>query len=913
MTFSSRRILLPFFPAALACAAPLLAQPVPLDPHEIQLNSYTTGDQWPSSVAALPDGRYVTVWLSEGSAGTDSSGESVQARLIDAHGTPLGPSEFQVNTYTTGNQEWPSVAADSEGNFVVVWNSDGSLGGDDDRTSVQARRFRSDGTPLDPVEFQVNSYTTSYQGGQDVAVLPGGGFVVVWSSYGSWGSDTSYSSIQARRFGADGVPLDPAEFQVNVHTLYFQRDARVATDSNGGFVVVWQSDGSLGNDQSGTSIQARRFAANGTPLGPVEFQVNTYTPFGQHSPVAAMTPDGKFVIAWTSDVTNGGDTHIGVQARRFAANGTPLDPEEFQANAFTNTAQLVSGVTVNAEGDFAVAWSTAASAGGDQDGSAQARRFHADGTPVDPLEFQLNSYTTSWQFGPVLAGAPDGDFIAVWPSYGSFGNDSNAASVQLRRFGRPTVEVTSTSGGTGGPDCTLRDAITAANTGTASGGCPAGNEGAVVELPEHSEITLTQADNSSNGLPVVLRPLTILGHGSRIERDPGLSCPAGPEFRPFEVADGGILELEDVSVANGCLPLAAGGGLFSSGGTLILRKASIEGNESGLDGGGVAVSGGNLLVYDSTVRGNLAGGTGGGVALSGEPDWVRLERTTVSGNSASEGGGLALLGGVSATVVNSTIVDNAAALDGGGVEVGPETAGLTMQFATVAGNAAPDGAQAHAAKGRLVLHDSLVGESANGPDCAVADGALTASGANLDTDGSCAALAGGSITTVPSLELGPLVWNGGPTWTRLPLPGSPALDAAPACVFASGATLWSDQRGHYRPTDDDGDLDPRVRAWRRRARLPLRRRLRVRRHRPLVAHRPVGRYLAEPHPLRDSPGCDHLPSLFLTCGPASGRRRGRGLGSGRRRGGGRAGAPRARTGCGRGRIRAARAARAGSG
>ena len=35
-----------------------------------------------------------------------------------------------------------------------------------------------------------------------------------------------------------------------------------------------------------------------------------------------------------------------------------------------------------------------------------------------------------------------------------------------------SITVTSTSDGTGGPDCTLRDAITAADTNTATRGCP---------------------------------------------------------------------------------------------------------------------------------------------------------------------------------------------------------------------------------------------------------------------------------------------------------------------------------------------------------------------------------------------------------------------------------------------------------
>ena len=34
----------------------------------------------------------------------------------------LGP-EFQVNSYATGTQASPSVAADASGNFVVVWTS----------------------------------------------------------------------------------------------------------------------------------------------------------------------------------------------------------------------------------------------------------------------------------------------------------------------------------------------------------------------------------------------------------------------------------------------------------------------------------------------------------------------------------------------------------------------------------------------------------------------------------------------------------------------------------------------------------------------------------------------------------------------------------------------------------------------
>ena len=54
--------------------------------------------------------------------------------------SPSG-SEFQVNTYTTGEQATPTVASDSKGTFVVVWDSAGSAGSDTDNFSVQGQRY----------------------------------------------------------------------------------------------------------------------------------------------------------------------------------------------------------------------------------------------------------------------------------------------------------------------------------------------------------------------------------------------------------------------------------------------------------------------------------------------------------------------------------------------------------------------------------------------------------------------------------------------------------------------------------------------------------------------------------------------------------------------------------------------------
>jgi large repetitive protein len=99
-----------------------------------------------------------------------------------------------------GAQRYPSVAADSAGNFVVVWQSLGSSGTDSDDASIHGRRFAANGVPLGG-EAQINSYTTSIQELPVVAAADGGDFVVAWTSVGSFGTDSSYSSIQAQRFG----------------------------------------------------------------------------------------------------------------------------------------------------------------------------------------------------------------------------------------------------------------------------------------------------------------------------------------------------------------------------------------------------------------------------------------------------------------------------------------------------------------------------------------------------------------------------------------------------------------------------------------------------------------------------------------------------------------------------------------
>jgi hypothetical protein len=265
---------------------------------EFQVNVYTIDAQRYPSVAAGAKGDFIVAWQSA----RDGSSDGVFARLFSSAGAAL-TSEFQVNTYTTGDQRHPSVAAEANGDFIVAWESprDGSSQG------IFARRFMSTGNALTS-ELQVNTHTISGQYRPSVAADGDGDFVVAWYSDDQDGSD---SGVFARLFSSTGAAL-ACEFQANAYTNGSQAVPSVAA-AEGDFVVAWRS---FGQDGSDFAVFARRVSSAGLALGS-EFQVNSYTSLVQNRPSVAAAASGDFVVAWDSAGQDG--YAQGVFAQRFAA------------------------------------------------------------------------------------------------------------------------------------------------------------------------------------------------------------------------------------------------------------------------------------------------------------------------------------------------------------------------------------------------------------------------------------------------------------------------------------------------------------------------------------------------------------------------------------------------------------------
>jgi hypothetical protein len=172
---------------------------------------------------------------------------------------------------------------------------------------------------------------------------------------------------------------------------------------------------SEGQDGSGYGIYAQRYDAAGTAQGS-EFRVNTYTSSNQTDPAIAINAVGDFVVAWQSYDQDG--SLWGIYAQRYNAAGV-AQGSEFQVNTYTSRYQYTPSVAMDAAGDFVVSW-----ASGDEDGSdygIYAQRYSAAGI-AQGSEFKVNTHTSGLQFNSSVAMDAAGDFVVSWTSYGQNGN-----------------------------------------------------------------------------------------------------------------------------------------------------------------------------------------------------------------------------------------------------------------------------------------------------------------------------------------------------------------------------------------------------------------------------------------------------------------------------------------------------------
>ncbi|MBX7106555.1 MAG: hypothetical protein K1X57_20940 [Gemmataceae bacterium] len=319
----------------------------------------------------------------------------IYGRRINPYSTSGSPT-FLVNSTTDGNQRFPAVAIDSDGEAIVVWDSNQA---GENGYGVFGQRYTATGNKLG-TSFRINTFSTATQRAPSVAVDATGNTLIVWQS---WGQDGNSYGVYGQRYNPTGQPIG-GEFRVNSTTSHSEFSPVVAMDADGDAIVVWVSDA---QDGSNYGIFAQRFNAAGSKVGG-EFQVNTFSTGIQSHPSVAVNAAGDAVIAWASkDQLSIG---YGIYARRYSASGIAVTGE-FPVSSFASRDRNYPAAAISSSGDSVVTWQ---SYGEDGDGSGIfGRRFNFIGTPVD-LEFRINSTTVGNQSIPSIATNTQGDLFACW-------------------------------------------------------------------------------------------------------------------------------------------------------------------------------------------------------------------------------------------------------------------------------------------------------------------------------------------------------------------------------------------------------------------------------------------------------------------------------------------------------------------
>jgi CSLREA domain-containing protein len=305
-----------------------------------------------------------------------------------------------------------------------------------------------------------------------------------------------------------------------------------------------------------------------------------------------------------------------------------------------------------------------------------------------------------------------------------------------------------------GSACSLREAILAANTDTAFGGCPAGG----------GADTITLAAGTY-----------------------GLSIPRGSTGN--DRLDGDLWVASQLTIRH-----------------TGIRPAVIDGRR--IDRVIHVVGAGNLTASGITITNGRTGSSGGGIRNEGA---LNLSNTTVAANetTGSFGGGIANSGTATMSLTNVTLSGNRAESDGGGIDQGIGGL-LTLNNVTITGNETDisgdtgGGGGIFNAGGTINLRNTIIarnrdntaGPIVKSPDCGGA--ALTSQRHNLIGDRTgCSFMARRGDKTNVNPRLGPLANNGGSTFTHALLAGSPAIKAG-------GGGVPTDQRGVPRKAPDIG-------------------------------------------------------------------------------------------------------------
>lgn len=249
-------------------------------------------------------------------------------------------------------------------------------------------------------------------------------------------------------------------------------------------------------------------------------------------------------------------------------------------------------------------------------------------------------------------------------------------------------------------DCSLREAVRAANGNTTADECIPGTGADTISLPSGFYAFSAMLDGDDDGAQTgdldLAGNLAIVGAGAT-----STQVDARGLDRVFDVLTGATVRLSGLAITGGLTPSpnfedpnSFGGGI-ETGGTLTLDRVLVSGNKANGCGGGLAsaiedvTSNGPITIRNSTLSNNTAD-CGGGAWYASNRGPLMLRSVLVANNSApdSSGGGGGIYDIFDLDAANTVFVGNTTAGQGGGLLTGRS---LRLVDVRIEGNTAAQG------------------------------------------------------------------------------------------------------------------------------------------------------------------------------------------------------------------------------
>jgi hypothetical protein len=248
-----------------------------------------------TSAVALPNGSYVVAW-------TRNLGP--WAQVVDGNGTPIGTPAVVPDSPVDDAGTDVRLTATAVG-FAAVWKHTDPAGPDTSGAPrhtqlFYVRLFGADGTPQGPALAETPESLPSSASPDpsvaDLAALPSGGFILVWSRDQA---PNPPSTLQALVLDAQGSPTS-AEPMVVDSEPYFEGGMvpRVLVEPDGSCEIVWVHSGILAVRRLTTTGLSPMVLSTAVQIGSPGFQVTT----DQHGHLYAM--DGIFDTISYADLSH---------------------------------------------------------------------------------------------------------------------------------------------------------------------------------------------------------------------------------------------------------------------------------------------------------------------------------------------------------------------------------------------------------------------------------------------------------------------------------------------------------------------------------------------------------------------------------------------------------------------------------